>query len=125
MLHRRFCVLLTKSFQALISILLISAISWLLQSHLKSIYNTCLSFLSVCLGIVSSLIRATVCSVKMTFRLLFLPSFFTQVPFHDLLQDNVKGRVPIQWNTKADEAFEACKAALNTATLLNLMLFWL
>jgi cleavage and polyadenylation specificity factor subunit 1 len=41
-----------------------------------------------------------------------------QAPLNDLLQGNVKGRMPVTWNPAATAAFEQCKDALAQATLL-------
>jgi hypothetical protein len=41
-----------------------------------------------------------------------------QAPLNDLLQGNVKGRTPVNWNPEAEAAFEPSNAALARATLL-------
>ena len=41
-----------------------------------------------------------------------------QVPLNDLLQGNIKGKAPIQWNSEALQAFEECKKSLANAALI-------
>lgn len=41
-----------------------------------------------------------------------------QAPLNDLLQGNVKGKTPVQWNTDAEQAFQETKDSLAQAALL-------
>ena len=41
-----------------------------------------------------------------------------QAPLNDHLQDNVKGKTPVNWTAESVQAFEACKESLAQATLL-------
>ena len=41
-----------------------------------------------------------------------------QAPLNELLQGNIKGKAPIQWNSEALQAFEECKKSLANAALI-------
>ena len=40
-------------------------------------------------------------------------------PFHQLLQSTKNGRTKLRWTSEATSAFEACKQALASASLLS------